>query len=234
MRSHFLCDQNRKLVLNPVFSGSYVSSGISTNSKLTHSKLGMMKQDVVLYIFSVVFFILKITAGIIDHLATIKDQLQVTELQSIQINLSHMKDPTGSCKHRRSKHFAYRNIYISHTIFKVGLCFWICQFMKMDQEICLIVSLPLNLHPLTGIQSVYDLLLHLLVSLIVQSIDLYNLSENVRIISTDLWYRIGNDRKAAFVSVDIAVYDLPGLISQFQIQLMLCLTKNPCFRLAFR
>ena len=183
-----------------------------------------MMEDVILDIFPVFFFCFKIGAGIIDHLTTVKYQFQITELQPVQINFFHMKDPTGSCKLRGGKNFSYRNVHICHTVLKIRLFLRICQLMKMDQKIRLIISTAFDLHPLTGVQSIDDRLLDLLIKMIIQSIDLYDLTENFLIISTDLRNRIGNNGKTSLITFNVTVYDLSGFIVKLCLQFLLCLT----------
>ncbi len=70
-----------------------------------------------------------------------------------------MKNSACSCKHRRSKDFSHWNIYICHTVLKICL-FPDLQFMKMNEQICLILTFSFDFHPLTGIQSINDRLLY--------------------------------------------------------------------------
>ena len=120
-----------------------------------------------------------------------------------------MKDPTGSCKLRGGKNFSYRNVHICHTVLKIRLFLRICQLMKMDQKIRLIISTAFDLHPLTGVQSIDDL---------------YDLTENFLIISTDLRNRIGNNGKTSLITFNVTVYDLSGFIVKLCLQFLLCLT----------
>ena len=60
--------------------------------------------------------------------------------------------------------------------------------------------------------------------MIIQSIDLYDLTENFLIISTDLRNRIGNNGKTSLITFNVTVYDLSGFIVKLCLQLLLCLT----------
>ena len=80
--------------------------------------------------------------------------------------------------------------------------------MQMDQKICVIISTSLNLHPLTGIQCIDDRLLDFLVEMIIQCIDLHDLTENFFIIAADLRNRICNNGKTSLIAFDVAVYNL--------------------------
>ena len=134
-----------------------------------------------------------------------------------------MKGSACSGQYRRSKHFTNRNVHICHTVLKIRLFLRICQFMKMNQKIRLIVSTSFDFHPLTGIQGIDDRLLDFLIEMIIQCIDLYDLTENFLIISTNLRNRICNDRKTSLITFDVSVYDLSGFIVKFCLKLLLCL-----------
>ena len=84
--------------------------------------------------------------------------------------------------------------------------------MKMDLQIGLIVSFSLYRYPLTGIQGINDGLLDLLVQLVIQSVDLHDLAENLLIIAANLRYRVRDNGKASLVASDVAVGDLPRFI----------------------
>ena len=183
----------------------------------------MVVEDIIFNIFPVLFFGFKIRAGVINNLAAVKYQLQIPELKTVQIYFFHMKDSACACQLRRCKDFAHRNVHICHTVLKIRLFLRICQFMKMDQKIRLIVSTSFDFHPLTGIQGIDDRLLDFLIEMVFQCIDLYDLTENFLIISTNLRNRICNDRKTSLITFDVSVYDLSGFIVKFCLKLLLCL-----------
>ena len=145
-----------------------------------------------------------------------------------------MKGSACSGQYRRSKHFTNRNVHICHTVLEVCLFLRICESMEMDQHICFIVTFSLDFHPFAGIQSIDDRLLNRLVFLIVQCIDLDNLTEDLREFTANGRNRICNNGKASLVPFNIAVCDLAGFIIQFQLKFLLCFCKIPALRLAHR
>ena len=179
MWSHFLSDQNWKFICNTIFFSCHIRSCIGPDCKLTHWDLRMMVQNIILNICTILLFSLKVCTRIINHLSAVKYQLQILKLQSVQINLLYMKNPTGSGQHRRSKHFSHWNIYICHTIFKICLFSDIFQFMQMNDQICLVVIFSFYFYPLTGIQRLNDRLLYPFILFIIQCIDLHNLCKNL-------------------------------------------------------
>jgi len=135
-----------------------------------------------------------------------------------------MENTAGSRKYRGSKDFAYRNIYVCHTVFKICFFFRIIKLMKMNKKICLIAVLTFNFHPLAGIQSINNGLLNTLIKMIIQRIDFYDFTENFREFFSDFRNRISNDRKASLVSFNISVYNLTGFIIQLNLEFLLYLT----------
>ncbi len=94
-------------------------------------------------------------------------------LSPFKINLLHMKDPACSCQ-GRGKDLAHRDVHVCHAVFKVCLLLRIfsgCRWIKRSVSLS---PFPFYLHPLAGIQRVYDLLLHILVKRIIQIVDLHN------------------------------------------------------------
>ena len=106
--------------------------------------------------------------------------------------------------------------------------------MKMNEQICLILSLSLDFYPFTGVKSVNDCLLDFLIFFVIQCIDFHDLTENLREIFSDFRHRICNNRKTSLITFDIAVCDLAGFIIQFQLLFLLCLCESPALRFAYR
>ena len=83
MRSCLFCDQNRQLIFDLILSGHHISCGIGANSKFSDWQHIMMEQNIVPDIFPVLFFFLKIAAGIILYLSIFKLQGKIPEFQSV-------------------------------------------------------------------------------------------------------------------------------------------------------
>src|SRR5699024_1091820 len=109
MGSHLFRDQYGQFVPDPVFLRGNISGGVGADGELSHGQFPVMEKNIILYISPVFLFTVKIGTGIIDHLPAVEYQLQIPELQSVQINLLHMKDAAGSRKFRRGKHLSHRD-----------------------------------------------------------------------------------------------------------------------------
>ena len=119
-----------------------------------------------------------------------------------------MEYPVCPFQYRRSEHFSHRNIDISHTVFKNRLLLWIIQAVKLHLQICPVAVSTQDVYIFALIQRIDQRLLYLFVYLGVQSIDPDHLVKDFFIILSDLRHRIGNDRKASFLSRNVAVHDL--------------------------
>ena len=80
--------------------------------------------------------------------------------------------------------------------------------MNLDIQICPVAVCTDDMHPVCRIEYIYDFLLHISVECIIKSINLYSLRKNFLIIRSDCSTRIGNNRKASVLAVDIAVHIL--------------------------
>ena len=80
--------------------------------------------------------------------------------------------------------------------------------MNLDIQICPVAVCSDNMHPVCRIEHIYDFLLHIPVKCIIKRINLYGFRKNLLIIRSDCSTRIGNNRKASVLAMDIAVHIL--------------------------
>ena len=79
------------------------------------------------------------------------------------------------------------------------------------------------MYPVRLIQHIDELLLNLLVQLVIQGINLHGLGKNLLKPGTDCRNRVGNNRKAALLSLQILVAHLPHRTHLMHAELLLLL-----------
>ena len=167
MRSCLFRDQDRQFVRNVIISCHAVSRRVSADRKLAQRQGLMVIKDIVLNVFFILCFRLKVGTVIGCDLAVRKYDLQIFVTEFSQIDLCHMQNTIGSFQDRRCKDFPHRNIDIGHAVFKDRLFCRIRQRMQLHPDICVIVSTSGHMYALSLIQCVNDMLLDGLVFFIV-------------------------------------------------------------------
>ena len=74
-------------------------------------------------------------------------------------------------EYRGCEHFTHRNVYIGHTVLKLGLMCGIGQIRQVYSQVCSVLPPASDLYILGRIEDIYDTLLYIAVKHIVQSID---------------------------------------------------------------
>ena len=95
--------------------------------------------------------------------------------------------------------------------------------MQHHAQIRSVLPFSKHLHGNALVERIDQVLLDALVFFVIERVDLYDLTENFLIISTNLRNRICNDRKTSLITFDVSVYDLSGFIVKFCLKLLLCL-----------
>ena len=210
MRSRLFSDQNRIFICNIIFLRNRISCGIGSDRKLTDRKCLMIVQNVIENIFFIFFFWIKIGAGILCDLSFFKTDLQIVIRKSVKKYLAHKKGTFCSFQYRGSEHLTYRDIDIGNTVFKDRLFCRIGKRMKHHFQIRLVFAWACYFYILSFIQCIDHCLLHLLVKLVIQSIDLDRFIKDLMILLSDFRNRPGNDRKASLISRKIFIGQTSG------------------------
>ena len=90
MRSHLLYDQNRQFIYHVIFICKYICGRICSDCKLSDRQCLPSAQKIVLYKFDIIFFSVKVLAGIGSDLSIFKGQLEIDIFQIIQIDLTYI------------------------------------------------------------------------------------------------------------------------------------------------
>ncbi len=73
------------------------------------------------------------------------------------------------------------------------------------------------------VERIDQVLLDALVFFVIERVDLYDLTKNFFVARIDLRHRVGDDRVAVLVILDIAVYNLARLVLETDTELLLAL-----------
>ena len=136
-----------------------------------------------------------------------------------------MKLSIGSLKNRRCKYLSHWNIHICRAVFKYRLLLWILQRMKLYCQVCPVFVLSGYAYSRALIQRINQRLLHSSVNCRIQRIYADHFIKNLLIFRPDFRNRIGNDRKAPLIALNIFVHHLPGSAGKGQKYLLLLIRQ---------
>ena len=126
-------------------------------------------------------------------------------------------------KTRGSKDLSDRNIAVGNTVLKIRLFRRIVQMMQHHAQIRSVLSFSKHMHGSALVERIDQVLLDALVFFVIERVDLYDLTENFFVARIDLRHRVGDDRVAVLVILDIAVYNLARLVLETDTELLLAL-----------
>ena len=221
MGTHFLCNQNRKLFHNSKPPCHGISRCIRSYGKLSHCQSIMIFHNLLANQVLSLLRILKVVTGIFCNFSLFKAHPEILKLEFSNVYVLHMEKALCPCQNRRGEYFTYRNVHISHTVFKIRLFLRICQLVKRDFQVRFICSPPGNCHILRLIQNINQLLLHIPVPFIIQRIDPDRFRKDLPEILSNRRNRKRNNRKTGFISGNILIYNGHGLIGIGNGQLLL-------------
>ena len=178
--------------------------------------------------------IIKASAAVVRDHSVLKCQLQVLILQPLKIYTTDMEHARCPLKYGGSKHLAYRNIDICHTVFKNCFFLRIIQVIQLHFEICPVLSPAFHMNIFPLVKSIDHCLLYFLIELRVQCIDADHFIKDLRIFLSDLRHRISYNGKAALFAFDIFVRKLPRPAVVADRQLLLFFIIGRRFRHRFR
>ena len=95
--------------------------------------------------------------------------------------------------------------------------------MQHHAQIGPVLSFSKHMHGNTLVERIDQILLDALVFFVIERVDLYDLAENFFIARVDFRHRVGDDRVAVLVILDIAVYNLARLVLESDTELLLAL-----------
>ena len=176
-----------------------------------------MEQNIVLYILAVFILRIKICTGISCNSSVFKIQFQILEKEFPQIDLCDVQLSFCFLQYRRCEHFPDRNIDICHTVFKCGLFGRIGKRMNLYIQIRAVSVTAFDVHTVRRIQHINDLLLHIAVKHIIKRIDMHRFRKDFFVFFSDGRNRVSNNRKTAFLPVNVMIDQLALLAALIHI-----------------